>query len=290
MSEHKRSIGPRWKAAALLLGVLLTASPAAAGIRDARQAGDGKVRIVASYRDAEGNRVRLAGVEVVLLEVTPAAEPAPGAEATLTARHMGPVFHPGAYERYACTNANGVAVFPNLSTATVYWAVIGVGHPGVCTNAEFINPSTGRKMLSVDSNGVYGGGEYAPFSVVPDATTTIRMFARSPKDQQSVCAGFYVTLPGTPGDDVITGTDGPDVIAAGEGDDRVYAGAGWDVVCAGRGNDVVYGGIEPDLLFGDEGRDLIKAQGGVDWAFGGTGTDTCRDAELTAGCEKILTP
>lgn len=290
MNEKRTSTRSGGKAGALLLGLLLAAVPVAAGAGAPRQDETGTVRAVVSYRDATGNRVRLAGVEVLLLEVTPAVEPTPSPKVTLTARHMGPILHPGGYERYACTNASGVAVFPNLSTATVYWAVTGVGHPGVCANAEFLNPSTGRKMLSVDSNGVYGGGEYAPFAVAPGEVTTIHMFARSPRQQQEICAGFYVTLPGTPGDDVIVGTAGPDVISAGEGNDQVHAEGGWDVVCAGRGNDVVYGGIDPDMVFGDEGRDLIKTQSGVDWAFGGTGTDTCRDAELTAGCEKIVTP
>lgn len=290
MNEKRRPAGFGWRAAALLLGLLLVALPVAAGAAVSRQDAAGTVKVVVSYRDAAGDRVRLAGVEVHLLEVTPPEEPTTTSAAALAARHMGPISHPGGYERYACTNANGVAVFPNLSTTTVYWAVTGVGHPGVCENAEFLNPSTGRKMLSVDSNGVYGGGEYAPFSITPDEVTIVRMFARSPRQQQDICAGFYVTLPGTPGDDVIFGTAEADVIAAGDGNDEVRAEGGWDVVCAGRGNDVVYGGIDPDLVFGDEGRDLIKAQSGVDWAFGGTGIDTCRDTELTAGCEKPVVP
>ena len=39
---------------------------------------------------------------------------------------------------------------PGAGEARFTEAVAGVGHPGVCANAEFLNPSTGKKLLSVD--------------------------------------------------------------------------------------------------------------------------------------------
>ena len=273
MTRSKRLAGASWATSAVLAGLLLAAAVPAAGTVTARQDEVGAIRAVVSYRDSAGNRLRLAGVEVVLMEVTP------------TPKHPGPIAHPPGYERYACTNAQGVAVFSDVPTSADLWMVTGVGHPGVCPNAEYLNPSSGKKMLSVDWQRVYGGGQYTPFSVAPDETRTIRMMARTPAKQREICAGFYATWIGTPGDDVYAGTKSADVVIAGKGNDSITTRGGWDVVCAGPGNDVVHAGDRGDLIFGEEGNDLLKGQEDVDWIFGGPGTDTCLTAEFVAGCE-----
>ena len=273
MTRSKRLVGASWTTPDVLAGLLLAAAVPAAGTVPARQDQVGAVRAVVSYRDPAGNRLHLAGVEVVLMEVTP------------TPRHLGPIPHPSAYERYACTNAKGVAVFGDVPIGADLWVVTGVGHPGVCTNAEYLNPSNGKKMLSVDWQGVYGGGQYAPFTVAPDETRTVRMMARTPAKQRAICGGFYATWIGTPGDDVYVGTKFEDVVVARNGNDSITTRGGWDVVCAGPGDDVVHAGDRGDLVFGEEGNDLIKGQEGADWVFGGPGTDTCPAAEFVAGCE-----
>ncbi len=272
--RQRRSAKSVWTGAALLLGLLLAAALPAAAAATGRQGDTGTVRIVVSYKDGSGHRLRLAGVEVLLLEVT-------------GARHMGPVWHPRGNERYVCTDANGVALFRNVPAGVSLWAVTGVGQPGVCTNAEYLNPSNGKKMLSVDWQKAYGGGHYLPFFVVPGEVRTISLLARTPPEQDEICGGFYATWIGTPDDDVYNGTVEADVIIAGEGNDRIDGGEGWDVVCAGPGNDVVRGGADGDVLIGEDGRDILIGGTGADWLFGGPGSDTCRSGDSAAECESI---
>src|SRR4030065_2279634 len=120
----------RWGARALLAGLLAAAAVPASGAAPAPQTTSGTVRIVLSYRNAEGERVRLPGVEVVLLEVP-------------QGRHMGPIWHQPGHEHYVCTNANGVATFRDVRAGISLWAVAGVGHPGVCANADVLTPPPG---------------------------------------------------------------------------------------------------------------------------------------------------
>lgn len=267
--ERARSV---WGVTVLLMGLALAAAVPASGSTAGRLGDTGMVRIVVSYKDGSGHRLRLAGVEVLLLEVTPG-------------RHMGPVWHPRGNERYVCTDANGVALFLNVPVGANLWAVTGVGQPGVCANAEYLNPANGKKMLSVDWHKVYGGGHYLPFFVAAGQVRTISLLARTPPEQDEICGGFYATWIGTPGDDVYNGTVEADVIIAGGGDDRIDGGEGWDVVCAGPGRDVVRGGGDGDVLFGDDGPDTLIGGPDPDWLFGGAGVDTCRGGDPAAGCE-----
>jgi len=272
--RQRKSTKSVWTGAALLLGLLLAAALPAAAAATGRQGDTGTVRIAVSYKDAAGRRLRLTGVEVLLLEVTPG-------------RHMGPVWHPRGNERYVCTNANGVAVFRDVPAGADLWAVTGVGHPGVCANAQYLNPSNGKKMLSVDWRKVDGGGYYLPFLVGAGEVRTISLLAPTPPEQDEICGGFYVTWTGTPGDDVYLGTPEADVIIAGEGNDRIDGGGGWDVICAGPGQDVVRGGADGDVLIGEDGRDILIGGTGADWLFGGPGSDTCRSGDSAAECESI---
>ena len=271
--RHATPIWSRWGAPALLAGLLAAAAVPVAGAAPAPQTNTGTVRIVLSYRNAEGERVRLPGVEVLLLEVS-------------QARHMGPIWHQRGHERYVCTNANGVATFRDVPAGISLWAVAGVGHPGVCSNAEFLNPSTGKKLLSVDWRKVGGGGFYSPFSIVPDEVRRISIFVPTPAKQGEICGGFWATWVGTADNDEFTSTgDEADVIIAGEGNDTINSGDGWDVICAGPGNDIVRAGEDGDIVFGDGGRDTLNGQSGADWLFGGEGADACYRGEWLAECE-----
>ncbi len=271
--RHAKRTWPKWSAPALMLGLLAAAAVPAAGATPAPLDSTGTVRIVLSYRNAEGERVRLPGVEVLLLEVSPG-------------RHMGPIWHQRGHERYVCSNANGVATFRDVPAGISLWAVAGVGHPGVCANAEFLNPSNGKKLLSVDWRKVGGGGFYSPFSIMPDEVRGISIFVPTPARQDEICGGFWATWIGTPGNDVFRSTgDEADVVIAGEGNDIIDSGDGWDVICAGPGNDIVRASEDGDVLFGEGGADTLNGQSGADWLFGGEGADACYRGEWLAGCE-----
>jgi uncharacterized repeat protein (TIGR01451 family) len=102
------------------------------------------------------------------------------------------------------------------------------------------------------------------------------------------------TIPGTPGDDVITGTDRADVIVTLEGNDQVFAGGGKDLVCTdggadlvsgGPGGDTAIGGADPDTLKGKGGNDLLKGKGGPDRLRGNAGNDTLNGGGSRDSCK-----
>lgn len=117
------------------------------------------------------------------------------------------------------------------------------------------------------------------------------------------CMGKDVTIPGTPGDDVLRGTPGNDVFLAGAGDDKIYGFGGNDRVCAGPGDDVVrggkgrdrikggagndqiLGGKGRDRILGGGGSDILEGNAGNDVIIGGPGTDSCLGAADSSGCE-----
>jgi Ca2+-binding RTX toxin-like protein len=99
---------------------------------------------------------------------------------------------------------------------------------------------------------------------------------------QGSCLGAAVTIPGTPGDDVLPGTEGNDVIDAQGGNDLIDGAGGDDLICAGTGadlalggvgNDRVEGGTEADLLVGDLMNPGQQVASGDDDVAGGAGLD-----------------
>ena len=142
--KHAKRIWPRWSAPALLLGLLAAAAVPAAGATPAPLSSTGTVRIVLSYRNAEGERVRLPGVEVLLLEgLSRPGTWAPSGTSAATNATSAPT-------------PTGSPPSATCPAGISLWAVAGVGHPGVCSNAEFLNPSNGKKLLSVDWRKVGG--------------------------------------------------------------------------------------------------------------------------------------
>ena len=128
-----------------------------------------------------------------------------------------------------------------------------------------------------------------------------------------------LTMSGSSGPDGFTGGGCQTVIRGGAGDDRitmtvpnltdlsctvparpaqVFGGAGTDrissphnarqVVHGGPDRDYINGGGGADVLYGDGGNDMLN--GGLgDWrdtVYGGTGIDTCDNAEVRRGCER----
>jgi len=184
-------------------------------------------------------------------------------------------------ERFACTNANGVAIFRDLAPGSVR-ASSGVSFTWMsprCANADFLHPTTGDKMYGVWWNRHYGVGILDEIVLSAGETRVILMVARTPKNQRMVCGGFAVNRPlGTPGDDIITGTAARDVINALGGDDIVNGGDGSDVICGGPGADLLRGqGGGDDRLFGESGPDtLVSGPGPVGGnLWGGPGFDVC---------------
>ena len=181
-------------------------------------------------------------------------------------------------EQFACTNANGVAIFRDLAPGSVRASSgVGFGWTGTrCTNSDFLNPATGEKMYGVWWNRHYGESILDEIVLSSGQTKVILMVARTPKNQRMVCGGYAVNTDlGTTGDDIITGTPAADVINALGGDDVVNGGDGADVICGGPGADTLRGqGGDGNRLFGESGPDtLVSPLGG--FLYGGPGTDVC---------------
>ena len=105
------------------------------------------------------------------------------------------------------------------------------------------------------------------------------------------CNGLFVTMAGTPGNDILTGTAGNDVITGLAGDDVINGAGGNDVICGGSGNDTLSGNAGRDRLFGGAGNDVLNGGTGNDRLSGGTGADSCNGEAGTdthlGGCEKL---
>ncbi len=128
-----------------------------------------------------------------------------------------------------------------------------------------------------------------------------------------------LTMSGSSGVDGFTGGGCRTTIRGGAGDDRitmtvpnltdlsctvparraeVFGGAGTDrissphnarqVVHGGPDRDYVNGGGGADVLYGDGGNDMLNGGAGTwrDTVYGGTGIDTCDNAEVRRGCER----
>ena len=128
-----------------------------------------------------------------------------------------------------------------------------------------------------------------------------------------------LTMSGSNGADRFTGGGCRTTIRAGAGDDRitmtvpnltdlsctvtaspaqVFGGAGIDrisspqnarqVVHGGPDRDYINGGGGSDTLYGDGGNDMLNGGAG-DWRdvlYGGSGIDTCQNADVRRGCER----
>jgi hypothetical protein len=99
-----------------------------------------------------------------------------------------------------------------------------------------------------------------------------KTYVTSPPPQ---CGGLNATVPGTPGNDVLTGTDGVDVIAGLGGNDKITSKTGDDVICGGDGNDTIDAGGGNDKVDAGNGTtNTIEGGSGNDTLTGGTGADT----------------
>jgi Ca2+-binding RTX toxin-like protein len=92
--------------------------------------------------------------------------------------------------------------------------------------------------------------------------------------------GFYGTLFGTTGNDVLSGLQTADAAIRGfTGDDEIDANGGNDYVEGGLGNDIIRGGDGDDIIEGDAqwaltgGDDALGGGNGNDRLFGGYGND-----------------
>lgn len=191
--------------------------------------------------------------------------------------------------KYACTNANGKAVFDNLGfSATVSILAVGpsVNEPR-CSNELFTNPDSGLEMFAVFYKNHQGIRETDPI-VLSSGRQSVKLVAKTPAAQRRLCRGFKVTHLGTKGNDNIIGSPDPDIVNARGGDDVVDVLGGDDVVCGGPGNDTLLGGDGNDFLFGEKGQDNLNGNADHDLLWGGGGTDTCVNGENTDSCELLL--
>ncbi len=241
----------------MVLGLL--AGGVAAGAAEPKAAGLGTIRAVVKYVDGGGVRQPLPGVEVYVWD--------------------------GSAAHYACTNANGVAVFKDLPPGSNYISATGVSvNNPRCANDLFLNPDTGKKMFAVLWKGHSGVRQFDNFSVLADQTTRLSFVVRTARAQGRICGGLRATWIGTAGPDTYTGTIGDDVISGRGGADILNGGPGNDFICGMTGADQLFGGRGDDFLFGEGGRDLLVGGMHTDVALGGPLTDTC-DAETEFDCE-----
>ena len=239
----------------IVLGLLLAL--ALVGTASAGAEGTGTIRVQVQYPDAGSVYHPLKNVEVFLV--------GPG----------GP--------RYACTNANGLATFPNIPVGNGYFTATGVGVSSLhCANGEFLTPGTHLKLYFKAQGGI---------SLAAGETKTIQLNTDPPPaDQMQVCGGETPTMVGTAARDVLVGTAGRDIISAGAGNDTINGMGGNDQLCGGPGKDRVVGGPGDDLLFGESGNESGGNRGlfggpGTDYIYGGYGTDLCDGETVLGGCE-----
>ena len=190
----------------------------------------------------------------------------------------------GSTPHYACTNANGKAVFDSLSLgATVH--VLATG-PSVnlpqCANAEFRNPDTGDLMFAVFYKNHQGVRVMDPFDLTK-AKQSRKLVVKTPVNQKRLCMGFRADI-GTSGPDVFNGTPDADFYNGIGGDDTINGLGGNDVLCGGPGIDGIDGGLGDDLISGGKRSDILFGGPGTDTLFGGPGIDTC-SGETEVACE-----
>ena len=90
------------------------------------------------------------------------------------------------------------------------------------------------------------------------------------------CLGFFATISGSPGADLLRATPFPDVIAGMGGNDRIVGLGQGDYLCGDAGRDRLVGGAGADSLAGGAGRDRLLGGKGRDRLLGGGGPDRLR--------------
>ncbi len=142
-------------------------------------------------------------------------------------------------------------------------------------------PNGGQNSLDGDgTGGVCGagapaaGGDVLDYSVGYDAGVSVNMAGGTTAGDSAV--GFE-NARGTKFADNFTGNGLSNTLNGGGGDDSLKGGSGDDTLRGARGNDSMRGGSGDD--------DLIGGKGKQDAAYGGTGVDLCRGAEIRRGCE-----
>jgi len=189
--------------------------------------------------------------------------------------------------RYRCTNANGKAVFDDVGSG-VWLKTLATGpsvHSPRCSNTLFLNPDNGKQMFAVLYKN-HQGVQITDSVLLSSGRQALKLVAKTPFNQRRICAGFKVTILGTPGIDGLIGTSSNDVINGRGGDDVIDGFAGEDIICGGPGADVISGGTDDDFLWGGGGADSLAGNGGTDFLDGGRRSDTCTTGENLFSCEK----
>jgi hypothetical protein len=223
---------------------------------------NGTVVVKVRYQDAAGDRQPLPGVEVWLLETQSGTS------------------------HYLCTDEAGKVTVTGITPDSNVILATGPAVNQDCSNPEFLNPDTGKRMFTEFYNHHHGVAVFDPFQVGSGETKTITMKVKTPSKQKNVCGGAKVTIKGTNGDDVINGTDQRDVINGLRGNDVIHGMEGDDAICGDKGNDELYGDEGNDSLYGEAGKDTLEGDDGYDVLYGGAQSDRCRTGELLFSCER----
>ena len=185
----------------------------------------------------------------------------------------------GSTNMFECTDMQGLATFSEVPANTELISATGVSISPLretCnTNPDFLNPDTGKQMTGVGWRNHHHGG-YDPFVVGEGKTFTVRFVAKTPRQQDRICAGAWSTWVGTSGPDRYTGTRATTSSKVAAADVIDAAGGDWDWMCGGPGNDTLRGSSGADIIFGGPGDDVLVGGPGDDVLIGGPGSDTCQ--------------
>ena len=105
------------------------------------------------------------------------------------------------------------------------------------------------------------------------ATAVVTAPVAAGAQNRPLCGGFFATMVGTEGDDVLIGGPGFDVIVGLGGNDTIRGRGETDIICGGDGSDTLRGGPGDDWIFGGASKDRITGGDGFDQLYGDGGSD-----------------
>ncbi|MCT7949928.1 tandem-95 repeat protein [Ancylothrix sp. C2] len=151
-------------------------------------------------------------------------------------------------------------VFGKSNTAQVNLSSVVAGNGGFSLTGEVPGDYMGRSVrVAGDVNGdgfddLVVGSRFADVNGLPDAGKSYVVFGGN--------STGAVSLPGTPGNDILTGTTAAEVLVGGFGNDILIGAGGADVLYGGAGNDVLaISSADFGRVNGGEGIDTLRLDG-----------------------------
>ncbi len=166
-----------------------------------------------------------------------------GAATVAAGWSLGSGWEQSTYAQLALATLAGIyELTGSAAAADAYWALVGMGPPGV-SESDFANDPT-NAFIPPPRDGMWvnvpaGSGAYSG-------------------------SGSGDTLIGSTGNDTILGLGGNDSIDGGGGHDSLIGGMGADTIRSAAGNDTLDGGLGVDSLLGGAGNDTYRVDAAGD--------------------------